>query len=108
MLSWLIGVAIFALLLGALWKSSPRAALGTVFGFVIGLFVYWVFSTQLTGYVTGMNEIPVWLPPLPVALVVITLFYFGIKTWLNADNLPPPPKTDADDDHGHGGGHGHH
>jgi hypothetical protein len=55
-----------------------------------------------------MNEIPVWLPPLPVALVVITLFYFGIKTWLNADNLPPPPKTDADDDHGHGGGHGHH
>jgi hypothetical protein len=30
---------------------------------------------------------------------VIVLFYFGIKTWLNADNLPPPPKQD--DEHGH-------
>jgi apolipoprotein N-acyltransferase len=102
MLSWLIGVVIFVLLMGALWKSSPLAALGTVFGFVIGLVLYWLFSTQLTGYVTGMNQIPVWLPPLPIVLVVIALFYFGIKTWLNADNLPPPRQTDTDDHHGHG------
>lgn len=104
MLSWLIGVLIFVLLLGALWKSSPRAALGAVFGFVIALVLYWLFSPQLTGYVTGMSEIPLWLPPLPIALVVIALFYFGIKTWLNADNLPPPPQQDTDDH----GGHGHH
>jgi hypothetical protein len=106
MLSWLIGVVVFVLLLGALWKSSPRAALGAVIGFVIALLLYWLFFTQLTGYVTGMNEIPVWLPPLPIALVVIALFYFGIKTWLNADNLPPPRQQKSDDDHGHG--HGHH
>ena len=48
-----------------------------------------------------MNEIPVWIPPLPFAIVVIALFYFGIKTWLNADNLPPP-REEADDEHGHG------
>jgi len=108
MLSWLIGVVVFVLLLGVLWKSNPRAALGAVIGFVIALLLYWLFVTQLTGYVTGMNEIPVWLPPLPIALVVIALFYFGIKTWLNADNLPPPRQSETDDGHGHGGGHGHH
>ena len=102
-MSWLIGVVVFVLLLGALWKSSPRAALGAVIGFVIALVLYWLFFTQLTGYVTGMNQIPVWLPPLPIVLVVIALFYFGIKTWLNADNLPPPREPAGDEsDHGHG------
>jgi ABC-type sulfate transport system permease component len=109
MLSWLIGVVVFVLLWGALWKSSPRAALGAVFGFVVALVLYWIFSPQLKGYVTGMNEIPIWLPPLPIAIIVIALFYFGVKTWLNADNLPPPPQQkEPDDGHGHGGGHGHH
>jgi len=37
---------------------------------------------------------------------MLTLFFFGIRTWLGADNLPPPPK-DPHDDHGHGQGHGH-
>ena len=42
--------------------------------------------------------------PLPerIRIVVIALFYFGIKTWLNADNLPPPREQEPDDDHGHG------
>ena len=48
-----------------------------------------------------MHEIPIWLPPLPILIVVIALFYFGIKTWLNADNLPPPRGTDEDEHHGH-------
>ena len=96
---WLIGVAVFVVLWGGLWKSSPRAAFGAAIGFVLALLISSVFSNQLTGYVTHMNEIPVWLPPLPFALVVVALFYFGIKTWLNADNLPPP-RVPADD-HGH-------
>ena len=102
MLSWLIGVTVFVLVWASLWKASPRVAYGAVWGFLIALLVYWVFSRQLTGYVIGMNEIPVWLPPLPIALVVIVLFYFGIKTWMNADRLPPPPQTPDDDQHGHG------
>jgi phosphotransferase system glucose/maltose/N-acetylglucosamine-specific IIC component len=103
MLLWLIGVAVFVLLWGALWGSSPKAAYGAVFGFVLALVVYWFFSQQLTDYVIGMNEIPVWLPPLPIALVVIVLFYFGIRTWLNADNLPPPRESEShDEQHGHG------
>jgi hypothetical protein len=102
MLGWLIGVVVFVLLWAALWKTSPRAAFGAVFGFVIALALYWFFFPQLTGYVTGMSEIPVWLPPLPIAIVVIALFYFGIKTWMNADKLPPPPQSESDDQPGHG------
>jgi hypothetical protein len=105
MLPWLIGVTIAVLLWGALWKSSPKAAYGAVYGFLLALLLYWFFSQQLTNYVIGMNEIPLWLPPLPIAIVVVALFYFGIKTWLNADNLPPPRDTDSHDEHG---GHGHH
>jgi hypothetical protein len=52
-----------------------------------------------------MNEIPVWLPPLPIALVVIVLFYFGIKTWINADNLPPPREPKGPDEHHDAGQH---
>jgi hypothetical protein len=101
MVVWLIGVVIAVLLWGLLWKNSPRAAFGAVVGFLLALALYWLFAPQLTMFVTGMNEIPVWLPPLPIVLVVIVLFYFGIRTWLNADNLPPPRET-HDEHHGHG------
>jgi hypothetical protein len=108
MLGWLIGVAVFVLLWGALWRVSPKVAYGAVWGFLLALIVYWLFSGQLTTYVTGMNEIPVWLPPLPFVVVVIALFYFGIKTWLNADNLPAPREPIGDpSDHGHDDTHGH-
>ena len=100
MVLWLIGVAVFVLLWAGLWKSSPRAAFGAVIGFVLALTVSWVFSSQLTNYVTNMNEIPVWVPPLPFALVVIAMFYFGIRTWLNADNLPPPRVPPDEHEHG--------
>ena len=86
MFLWLTGVAIFVVLWGALWKSSPKAG----FGVLIGLPIAWILSRLMTPYVTGMNEIPLWLPPLPVALVALALFYFGVRTWLRADNLPPP------------------
>jgi ABC-type sulfate transport system permease component len=101
MVLWLIGVGVFVLLWAALWNTSPRAAFGAVIGFVLALIIAWVFSGQLTNYVTHMNEIPVWLPPLPFALVVIALFYFGIRTWLNADNLPPPRVSPDEHEHGH-------
>jgi hypothetical protein len=101
MLLWLIGVAVFVTLWGALWKANTKGAFGVLIGFLIALLLSLFLSRQLTGYVTGMNEIPVWLPPLPIVLVVIALFYFGIKTWLNADNLPPPRERDSPDSHGH-------
>jgi hypothetical protein len=100
MLTWLIGVAVFVFLWSAVWRVQPRAG----FGALIGLLLAWIFSRLLTPYVTGMTPIPLWLPPLPVALIALTLFVFGTVTWLRADRLPPP--RDQGDDHEHGHGHG--
>ena len=92
MLLWLIGVALFVVLWGALWKASPKGG----FGVLIGLPIAWILSRLMTPYVTGMNEIPLWVPPLPIALIALALFYFGFRTWLRADNLPPPPASHDD------------
>jgi hypothetical protein len=96
MLIWLLGVAIFVLLWGALWRTSAKGG----FGVLVGLPVAWLLSRLLTPYVTGMETIPIWLPPLPLALIAVTLFVFGAIIWFKADNLPPP-KQREDDTHGH-------
>jgi hypothetical protein len=99
MLLWLIGVAIFVLLWGALWRASPKGG----FGVLIGLPFAWLFSRYMTPYVTGMENIPIWLPPLPLAIIAVTLFVFGAVIWFRADSLPPPKKRESSDEH-----HGHH
>jgi hypothetical protein len=101
MLIWLIGVAIFVLIWGKLWRVLPAAG----FGVLIGLPLAYVASILITPYITGMKDIPVWLPPLPLAIIAITLFVFGVITWLRADTLGPPKQSDADDAHGHSDGH---
>jgi hypothetical protein len=103
MLIWLIGVAIFILIWGKLWRVLPAAG----FGVLVGLPLAWIASILITPYITGMQAIPVWLPPLPIITIAVTLFVFGVITWFRADKLSPPKDADADahDDHGHGGGH---
>ena len=101
MLIWLIGVAIFILIWGKLWRVLPAAG----FGVLIGLPLAWIASILITPYVTGMKAIPVWLPPLPLVIIAVTLFVFGVITWLRADKLTPLKDADAHDDHGHGDGH---
>jgi ABC-type amino acid transport system permease subunit len=102
MMLWLIGVAAFLLLWWGLWNASPKAGFGALIGFLVAWLLSWMLSGRITTYVTNMNEIPVWVPPLPFVLVVIAMFYFGIKTWINADNLPPPRESESDGDHGQG------
>jgi len=101
MLIWLIGVAVFILIWGKLWQVLPAAG----FGVLIGLPLAYIASLLITPYITGMKDIPVWLPPLPIVTIAVALFVFGVITWLRADKLSPPPDLDAHDDHGHGDGH---
>src|SRR5262245_35365427 len=109
MVTWLIGVAVFMFLWSGLWRAQPKAA----FGVLLGLPLAWIFSKLIQPYVTGMQEFPIWLAPLPIAIIALTLFVFGTVTWLRADRLPPPKQRDDDHahdhdhDHGHGHGHGH-
>jgi hypothetical protein len=94
MLWWLLGVALLVLIWGFTWRTNTKLA----FGVLLGLPLAWIFSRFITPYVTGMEEIPAWLPPLPLAIVAVTLFVFGVVVWLKADKLTPP-KRDDDSDH---------
>jgi ABC-type sulfate transport system permease component len=99
MLTWLLGVAVFVVIWGALWRSQPKLA----FGVLLGLPLAWIFSRLITPYVTGMNEIPIWLPPLPFAIVALTLMVFGAVVWFRADSLRPVKREPQG--HGTHGGH---
>ena len=93
MLSWLIGVALFVLLWSSMWKRNLRLS----FGVLLGLPIAWILSRFITPYVTGMGEIPLWLPPLPFAVVAVTLFVFSVLVWFKAGNLAPPKDTEESD-----------
>lgn len=82
MLIWLIVVAVLALLWGAMWNSLPKMALGVLIGLPLG----WLFSRSINPYLTGnMHEIPLWLPPLPLAIIAVLLIVVGLVTFLRAD-----------------------
>jgi hypothetical protein len=57
------------------WRNRPLLA--------FGIFLGTVCVCVLTALVrpSGIEHIPLWLPPLPFAVVAITLLYFGILAW---------------------------
>jgi len=56
-------------------------------GALIGIPIGWVFSGTVSSYLAGdMHEIPLWLPPLPFALVAVLLLVVGAVIWFRADD----------------------
>jgi hypothetical protein len=68
----LIGLALLWVLA---WRYQRRFAVGTVAGAAIALLAAWLVRPF------EMTHIPLWLPPLPFALVAVTLFVFGVLAW---------------------------
>lgn len=97
MLLWLIGVVICVAIWGVMW----RANLVLSFGILLGLLLAWVASRLLTPIVTGMEQVPIWLPPLPMVTVAVILFVYGALTWFRGNEGLPQPKQDEDEQHGH-------
>jgi hypothetical protein len=92
---WLLAVAACLVVWGALWKRNLVLA----FGVLIGVLLAWLFSYFLKPYVTGMESIPVWLPPLPLATVAIVLFVYGGLVWFRGSEGLPQKKRDDSDPH---------
>jgi uncharacterized membrane protein YccC len=95
MLTWLIAVAVLVLIWGRLWMRNLELALGIL----LGLPLAWLVSKFLTPYLTGMEEIPVWLPPLPIAIVATLLFIKGALVWIRGNDALP--KGAPEEEHHH-------
>ena len=93
MLYWLIALVVVLLLWAMVWQQHPKMA----FGILLGLPLAWLFSRLTSPYFTGVEEVPVWLPPLPLAIIAITLFIFGALIWPRGPRKERPPHSDRDD-----------
>ncbi len=72
----IIGMVVFLGLWGLAWRNQPVLA----FGIFLGAVVVIVIAVLLRP--SGFDHIPLWLPPLPLVIVAVALFYFGILAWL--------------------------
>jgi hypothetical protein len=72
MLIWLLGVAVFVVS-GAAVEDTAEGRVRVL----LGLLVAWILSGLLTPYILGLTQY-LWLPPLPLAIIALTLFVFGI------------------------------
>jgi hypothetical protein len=62
-----------------LWIIAVRKRPELGFGIAVGIGIAWV-GLALAPQI-HMKTIPLWLPPLPFALVALTLFFFGFLAW---------------------------
>ena len=95
---WLIIAAALALFWGAMWKNYTKLAVGALIGIPIG----WLASGPVYSYLIGdMNEIPLWLPPLPFAIVAILLLVVGAVIWFRADDSSGPSQKSEESEQRH-------
>jgi hypothetical protein len=71
----LVALALLLLTVRAVLRQS-RFAIGVAVGGALALLAWSAVEA-----VAGMEEVPLWLPPLPFALVAVTLFVFGLLAW---------------------------
>jgi hypothetical protein len=71
----IIGMLVLLALWSLAWRNRPILA----FGIFLGTASVCVLAAIVRP--AGIQHIPIWLPPLPFAVVAITLLYFGILAW---------------------------
>ena len=72
----IIGFLIFLLLWALAWRNQIKMAFGIFVGIAVG-----VIGAMVAGPLE-FEEIPVWLPALPFAVVALTLLIFGVLAWI--------------------------
>jgi MFS superfamily sulfate permease-like transporter len=93
-------VILIAIVLGLLlfWRRAWRTQPMLAYGITIGIMISWVFAVLIGR--PSFDHVPLWLPPLPFAVVAVTLLIFGVLAWVWDDGQPgsdqsgetgPPP-----------------
>jgi hypothetical protein len=70
------GLVLVLALWGMAWRRQPNLGLGIFFGVAIAAVVAALVRAS------HLHSVPLWLPPLPFAVVAISLFGFGIWAWV--------------------------
>jgi hypothetical protein len=71
----ILGTLLFLGLWSVAWRKKPSLAFGIFLGLVGACAIVAIV------WFSGMQHIPVWLPALPVVIVALTLFSFGVLAW---------------------------
>lgn len=73
------GVSAFVVLLilwGLAWVYHIKLAFGVLIGLVIGAVL-----AQFIGPYNSIEDVPLWLPPMPFVFVVAVLFGYAFVAW---------------------------
>jgi hypothetical protein len=93
MLTSLIIVVILLLVWAQVWRSDPKLAFGIFLGLPIAWVCFKLIEHHVRGvYLTGMDNVPLWLPMLPFATVAVTLLIFGALVWFKGDKFTLKPR----------------
>jgi len=76
------GLLLFLALWGVAWRRQPNLA----FGIFLGVAIAAVVAAVVRPFDFDMRNVPIWLPPLPFAVVAISLLCFGIWAWFLGRN----------------------
>ena len=88
-LAILIAVVLGLLVLWRLaWRRQPMLA----YGITIGIMIVWLFAVLIGK--PSFETIPLWLPPLPFAIVAVTLLIFGVLAWVWDDGKTGDSQAD--------------
>ena len=87
----LIAVVVIALL--ALWRRAWRTQPMLAYGITIGIMIVALGAAFIDR--PKLDHVPLWLPPLPFAIVAVTLLIFGILAWVWDDDKGGPSTRDV-------------
>ena len=73
----IIGTVVLLVIWGLAWRNQPMLA----FGIFLGVVTTVVIEALVPASSFNLGHVPLWLPPLPFAVVAGALFCFGALAW---------------------------
>ena len=77
---------VFLLMWALMWRGQPKLAFGILVGLIFGAIL-----ARFIGPFESIMDVPIWLPPLPFAVVALGLMAYGGLVWWGLD-------ADSDED----------